>query len=98
MSTIRKFLTNPRPILLLLIVVLLAALFIFIKYGFGERGGSVDVSKFPAASVMVPPNALLKFTKKVSLGSLALSPITVTVTVFEVWPGVKESEVAGIAV
>ncbi len=45
---IRRLLNNPRSIYLLLVIIFLAVFFIFLKYGLGERGGNIDMSKLPA--------------------------------------------------
>jgi hypothetical protein len=39
--------------------------------------------------LIVAPDGLKRFTKKVSLGSMVVSPLTCTVTVFDVCPGEK---------
>ena len=44
---------------------------------------------WPWASAMVAPEGLERLTKKVSLGSTVVSPLTVTLMVLLVWPAVK---------
>ena len=54
-----------------------------------EGVSSLTMVPVPVALPMGAPEAALRFTEKVSSGSLSRSPRTATVTVSAVWPGAK---------
>ena len=68
-----------------------------LKLTVGGRSSSIIVP-VPVALVIVALTGLERLTVKVSLGSLRVSPLTWTVTVLLVSPGLKVSVVVGTAV